>query len=208
MSLYEGLSSEESLGLTKKLVNEHPVDMDTLAAAVLMTWKDLMETKIMGQCIIYDIGASAQTLGSLLHSILPSRVDKISHLSWRKEHFKADKDVVCEDDESFSFEVKTSSDKSKIFGNRSFAQEAGQNDDKTSRDGYYLAINFEKTKEAIRLGRKPQILKISFGYLEHSDWIAQKSSKGQAAHLSPTTYQTKFITLYEQNNSHLQHTLF
>lgn len=194
--------------LTKKLVEEHPVNMEMLAAEVLLTWKDLMETKILGQCIINDIGASAQTLGSLLHSVLPSVVDRISNMTWRKESHKADKDIVCVSNDRYSFEVKTSSDKNKIFGNRSFAQETGNNDDKTSRDGYYLAINFEKTKEAARLSRKPEILKIAFGYLEHSDWIAQKSSKGQAAYLSPTTYQTKFITLYEQSNKHLQNTLF
>jgi hypothetical protein len=87
---------------------------------------------------------------------------------------------------------RSSSSAKQIFANRSYAQE--QSDTATKdKNGYYLTINFEKTNAPIL----PKITLIRFGYIEHSDWRAQKSEKGQQASLSPDVYKHKFIVLYE-----------
>lgn len=94
-------------------------------------------------------------------------------------------------DDQFSIEIKTSSNKTQIFGNRSYAQIATSN--KKSKAGYYLAVNFEKFEKT---RKKPKILLIR---LDHSDWIGQKSTTGQQAKLSKETYDKKFKTLYTES---------
>jgi len=83
-------------------------------------------------------------------------------------------------------ELKTSSQKS-IFGNRSYAKsETGK-----SKSGYCLAINFEKIS-----CENPRILRIQFGWLDHSDWVGQRSETGQQAALTKEAKENKLITLY------------
>ena len=65
------------------------------------------------------------------------------------------------------------------------------------KNGYYIAINFEKFTSPTK---RPQILKIRFGYLEHVDWIAQKAATGQQARLSPVADKHKLITIYPSKN--------
>ena len=91
----------------------------------------------------------------------------------------------------YSVEIKTSSDKAHIYGNRSYAQETSSA--KKSKTGYYLAINFEKfSKQCAR----PKITLIRFGWLDHSDWIGQEAASGQQARLDAYVEQKKLVTLY------------
>jgi ScaI restriction endonuclease len=82
-----------------------------------------------------------------------------------------------------------------IFGNRSYAQPDSGKGQK-NKDGYYITINFEKFDKENK-SKKPKILLIRFGYIEHSDWIAQKASTGQQARLSKDVYEYKFKLIYE-----------
>jgi hypothetical protein len=107
---------------------------------------------------------------------------------------KTDKDIHCIYNDNFSVEIKASSNKSQIFANRSYAQPATAGQRK-NKDGYFIAVNFEQLSES---KTKPAIAAIRFGYIEHSDWIAQKASTGQQARLSPETYDLKFLTLYSK----------
>ena len=91
-------------------------------------------------------------------------------------------------------EIKASSNRTQIFANRSYAQPSSQSEEK-DKNGYYIGINFEKFTKT---NRTPQILQIRFGYLEHSDWIAQKSETGQQARLSPDADKNKFFVLYKK----------
>jgi hypothetical protein len=98
-----------------------------------------------------------------------------------------EKDVVCEYDDSFSFEIKTSSQRS-IYGNRSYAK----SDTGKDKSGYYLTINFEKI-----FANKPKILLIKMGWLNHLDWVGQKSETGQQASLIKQARKNKLIVLYK-----------
>jgi len=55
-----------------------------------------------------------------------------------KEKETSEKDLVCVPDEEFSVEIKTSSHKSKIFGNRSYSKR-----EKTKKKGK-SGITFDK----------------------------------------------------------------
>ncbi|MDR0286502.1 MAG: ScaI family restriction endonuclease, partial [Clostridiales bacterium] len=90
----------------------------------------------------------------------------------------------------FSFEIKTSSQKS-IYGNRSYAK----SDTGKDKAGYYLTINFEKIS-----ANDPRILLIQMGWLDHSDWLGQKSETGQQASLAKGARDNKLIVLYRADS--------
>ena len=66
-------------------------------------------------------------------------------------------------------------------------------DRKKTKSGYYLAVNFQPVKRDVP---DPQVRKIRFGWLDHTDWIGQKSPTGQQARLDPNTREAKLIPLY------------
>lgn len=97
--------------------------------------------------------------------------------------------MLCEYNDYFSFEIKASSQKS-IYGNRSYTKsDAGK-----SKSGYYLTINFEKLSK-----ENPRILLIQMGWLDHTDWVGQKSETGQQASLTKEAKEYKLITLFKAN---------
>ena len=108
---------------------------------------------------------------------------------------KSEKDIHHTKDETLSVEIKGSSHPNQRFGNRSYAQPDSGNGQK-NKDGYYITINFQKFSSA---NKHPEILIIRFGYLEHSDWIAQTAATGQQARLAPDVYRYKLKTLYERS---------
>jgi len=96
----------------------------------------------------------------------------------------------------YSVEIKTSSSPNKIYGNRSYGQPHKVSDSlgRKGKSGYYLAINFEKfDKKGTRL---PEIRRIRFGWLDHTDWIPQKAPTGQQSRLKPYSEANKLLLLY------------
>ncbi len=112
---------------------------------------------------------------------------------WRGDKSGDEKDLVFIPDPRFSLEIKTSSHRTQIFGNRSYAQRL--TDSKKSKAGYYLAVNFEAFGKS---GAKPSVRRIRFGWLDHTDWIGQKAATGQQARLSPECEGKKLLVLYER----------
>lgn len=95
---------------------------------------------------------------------------------------------------AFSVEIKTSSSGSKIFGNRSVGQKSDTGaTSKKDSSGYFLAVNFQKFSTT---GARAGITMVRFGWLDRSDWISQRASTGQQAHLAAEVYAGKFVQLY------------
>ena len=111
---------------------------------------------------------------------------------------KKDKDLVCVTNSYYSVEIKTSSNANNIYGNASYGQEDSANASSKTKDGYYLAINFEKFIPSEK-NFIPRIKKIRFGWLDHSDWHSQNASSGQAATISPIVRDNKLLLLYDVN---------
>ncbi|MEC9791831.1 ScaI family restriction endonuclease [Escherichia marmotae] len=178
--------------ITAQLIRTHPLT-PYLVDLVMDSWRGLFNTSfgMHSLKIGEDIFPKPQIIGAILHELIPASIEAQFPQYWRKEENKNDKDIVCKYDNSLSVELKTSSNSSQIFGNRSYAQP--QNGEGKIKDGFYLAVNFQPFSLT---NATPQILKIRFGWLAHTDWIAQLSSTGQQARLASNTYQKKFITLY------------
>lgn len=189
---YKNTPESDWKEITAKLVSEHPLT-PYLKDIVLDSWQGIFDTTIGRDRlnIGIDIFPRPQIIGALLHELVPASIEKTFPGKWRKEQNKNDKDIVCEYENKLSIELKTSSNATKIFGNRSYAQP--YDGEGKIKDGFYLAVNFESFSKG---NPRPKILKIRFGWLAHTDWIAQKASTGQQSRLGAFTYENKFITLY------------
>jgi len=194
-SPYEGVLKQDWLKVTKKLVDEHPLEKNEIAGFVLDAWEGIFTSSIgrHGLKIGEHIFPKPQVIGELLHELIPAEITAVYPEQWRREQLTDEKDIVNLTDDKYSIELKTSSNPSQIFGNRSYAQ--APSSQKKSKNGYYLTVNFEKFGES---KKKPRINRIGFGWIEHLDWIGQASPTGQQARLAPETYELKILNLYSQ----------
>lgn len=186
VSPYEKIEVKNWLSITKDLVEKHPLSK-TIVDLCLKSWQSILNGKINTYLNLYirEMSISPQAMGALLHDVIPEYIMK--NVKGFRKGVGSEKDVVCVDNDLYSFELKTSSQKS-IYGNRSYAKsETGK-----LKSGYYLTLNFEKVSN-----NDPKVLKIQFGWLDHSDWIGQKSETGQQSSLTTDAKKYKLITLYE-----------
>lgn len=192
-SPYQGLAENDWLAKTKELVKAHPLSSEAIVKTVLQSWNDIFETSIGKKNfkIGKDITPKPQIMGFFLHELIPLEFAAQYPGKWRGEKTGADKDIVYIPDDKFSIELKTSSAKGKIFGNRSYAQEGTAG--KKSKSGYYLTVNFGKFAGGLR----PEITLIRFGWLDHSDWVGQAAETGQQAHLKASADSYKLLTLFK-----------
>jgi len=194
VSPYKNIRPKRWLDVTHRLVNEHPLKAPEIVDVVLSAW-DSIFSSIMGTKkfqIGKDIFPKPQIMGFFLHELIPLELGSRHPKSWRGEQSSGDKDIVYIPDDKFSIEVKTSSNPSHIFGNRSYAQETTTN--KKSKTGYYLAVNFQKFSTSVK---RPNILLIRFGWLDSSDWVGQKAATGQQSRLQPEIENNKLLEIYK-----------
>ena len=197
MSPYDNLSESEWLNTTKQLVKDHPLSTDVIIDTVLEAWNGILKTKIADELQIgVDIFPSPQILGNYLHELIPVFLEKKYPGEWTRDLEKKDKDLVCLSNPYYSSEIKTSSNPNNIFGNASYGQEDSASASSKSKDGYYIAVNFEKFNPRDK-SFVPRIKKIRFGWLDHSDWHSQSASSGQAATISTAVRDNKLLLIYD-----------
>jgi hypothetical protein len=193
-SPYHNIPKNEWKKITETLVEKHPFTESEIKEIVFKSWKAIFESKIGEFKIGKEIFPAPQILSFFLHELIGHYFDKKYKGKFHVGTKKNEKDIHCVYNENLSIEIKASSNKNRIFANRSYAQPASSNE-KKNKDGYFIAVNFEKVTPD---NPNPKILIIRFGYLEHSDWRAQAAATGQQANLAPETYEKKFITLYSK----------
>ncbi len=154
MNPYNRKAVEKWRAITEQLVSEHPLS-PCIVDLCLKSWQSILNGKINTylNIKICDMNISPQATGALLHDVIPEYITK--NISGFRKGIGKEKDVVCEFDDTFSFEIKTSSQKS-IYGNRSYAK----SDTGKDKSGYYLTINFEKIS-----ANSPRIMLIQMGSL-------------------------------------------
>lgn len=193
-SPYSHLPLEKWLPTTNKLIKAHPISVKELIDVTLQSWKEIFNSKIGSKpfSIGKDILPSPQIMAFLLHELIPLEFEKRYPLEWRKDRTANEKDLMYLPNDKFSIEIKASSSKNRIFGNRSYAQETKT--DKKSKSGYYLTVNFGKFEKGLK--EIPKILLIRFGWLDHTDWRGQSAASGQQSNLSPDVYRYKLPIIY------------
>ena len=191
-SPYAGLREGQWQAKTEELLAAHPLDIEEIVDVTLACWEAILVTQIGGKAQIgVHIFPRPQIMGTFLHELIPLELSERYPGTWRREETADEKDLVFVPDSTQSVEIKTSSNKSRIFGNRSYAQKG--NLTKKSKSGYYLAVNFEKFSGT---DSQPRILRIYFGWLDGSDWIGQKAATGQQARLPMAIYGGKLLLIH------------
>lgn len=190
---YTGVSPAKWIDVTRRLIKEHPLKTDEVVEVVLTAWQSIFDSKLgtKGFKIGVDIFPKPQIMGFLLHELIPLELAARYPKFWRPELTGGDKDIVYIPDDSFSIELKTSSDAKHIFGNRSYAQQGSEG--KKAKSGYYLTVNFGKF---VKGEKQPRIGLIRFGWIDAGDWIGQKAATGQQSRLPREVDSGKLITLY------------
>lgn len=191
-SPYENVPEGDWPAVTERLIAEHPLSTDDIVSAVNAAWSAIFESNLGNFRIGKEIQPKPQIMGFLLHELIPLELAAKFPGVWRGEVSKTDKDLVYIPEDRFSIEMKTSSHKSQVFGNRSYAQPqvgAGK-----SKDGYYLTVNFAKFSGE----NAPLLSLVRFGWLDHSDWIAQTSATGQQARVRPASDLVKLKRIYSR----------
>ena len=197
-SPFEGLNKKLWASKTDILVKQHPLHIDEIVKIVLSCWYSIFNSRIGKLKIGEDIFPTPQTMGLFLHELIPYELERKYPNIWSRARGNLDKDIVFLRDQQYSVEIKTSSHRSHIFGNRSYAQP--DTIGAKPKTGYYITVNFQKFESGKNVTR-PKIMLIRFGWLDHTDWIGQRAPTGQQARLSPETYKLKFLTLYDQKKS-------
>ena len=194
-SPYDGIDTFELEAKTIEIIESHPLSIESIVDVVTDTWDSIFESTIGRYAKIGEhIFPTPQMMGIFIHELIPLAFAAKFPDAWRRDQTGDEKDLVCIDNSKFSVEIKCSSHKSKIFANRSYAQQP--TDSKKSKNGYYLAINFEKFGERDGL---PKLRLVRFGWLDHSDWIGQKAESGQQARLAPESEKYKLLQVYPVN---------
>ena len=192
-SPYKNLPVENWKSKTEELINKHPLK-NKIVEIVLKSWDDIFKSKVGSFTIGKEITPSPQIMSFFLHELVAHYLSLEYPKQYKVGESKTEKDIHNMKKPELGIEIKASSNRTQIFANRSYAQPSSQSEEK-DKNGYYIGINFEKFTKT---NRTPQILQIRFGYLEHSDWIAQKSETGQQARLSPDADKNKFFVLYKK----------
>lgn len=195
-SPYEGKPVSQWDSITNDLIQKSPLDEKEIVSIVLEAWDKIKLTKIGDELKVgIDVFPSPQIMGNYFHLMIAALLEKKHPSVWRREKVKGDKDVVCITDDDFSIEIKTSS-QNKIFANRSYGQENSDNNSGKEKYGYYLAVNFEKYTDD---NLDPTVKQIKFGWIDHSDWKAQRAPTGQNSTLDNDAWNHKLKLLYKNS---------
>ncbi len=180
-------------GITEKLLQDHPLDSDSIVAVVLAAWQSIFDSRMgsRGFRIGKDLFPKPQIMGFFLHELIPLELAARFPQEWRGDKTPDEKDIVYLSNRQYSVEIKTSSSPNRIYGNRSYAQKATTG--KKAKSGYYLAVNFEKFSGT---NPSPAIKKIRFGWIDASDWMGQRAATGQQSRLSTDVETKKLKTIY------------
>lgn len=192
-SPYLGKKVSDWSTITDELIAKHPMTKDEIVETILKSWEDIFNSKIGSFSIGKEIEPNPQIMSFLLHELVAHYLTLKHPGIYKVGTEKNEKDIHCITDSSLSIEIKGSSHPNQIFANRSYAQPQSGNGQK-DKNGYYIAINFEKFDNV--KPNLPKILLIRFGYLEHTDWIAQAAATGQQARLSADVYNYKLKQIF------------
>jgi len=177
--------------ITEKLVKTFPLAMKDLVSAVEDAWEDLYTSSFgrTGLQIGADIFLPAQATGVILEKLIAVHLsDKFA--GWRGGREKFEKDIINENELKYSFEIKTSSSRAGLYGNRSTGH---RSEGRTKfRTGYYLVVNYKLPREN---DPARELQNIRFGWIDDEDWVGQAQPTGQQASIGVELARLKLVTI-------------
>jgi hypothetical protein len=78
-----------------------------------------------------------------------------------------------------------------------------ESEGKKGKSGYYIAVNFDRWPEIdvtpTKVQIRPKLRRVRFGWIDHSDWLAQASATGQQSSLPAIVENLQLLTFFEQS---------
>lgn len=189
VSPYFGLPVNQWESVTRRLVQRHPLSGELILDAALLSWQRLWSTWVGDGRVgfpLAEIDPPATVIGYMFEKLFAKELAVRLPNDWRGGS-GSEKDLHCIRNEALSVEMKASGQLGyRIYGNRSYGQTL-ENADAAKKDksGYYITVNF--------YGQTLTLLR--FGWIDASDWQAQKSPTGQMAGLSQEVYEYKLLPI-------------
>lgn len=186
-SPYAGMPIDKWADVTLSLVKAHPLTPELIHDAAMLSWSRLWKTWVGDDKVgfsLAQINPPATVIGYMFEKLFAKELAERLPGAWRGG-VGSEKDLHCLADETMSVEMKASGQLGyKIYGNRSYGQTL-ENVDAAKKDksGYYITVNF--------YGQTLTLLR--FGWIDSSDWQAQKSPTGQMAGLGTGVYIYKLL---------------
>lgn len=155
----------------------------------MLSWSRLWSTWVGDANIgfpLAEIDPPATVIGYMFEKLFAKELAVRLPGHWRGG-VGSEKDLHCLSNEMMSVEMKASGQLGyKIYGNRSYGQVL-ENADAAKKDksGYYITVNF--------YGQTLTLLR--FGWIDASDWQAQRAATGQMAGLSDEVYNHKLLPI-------------
>lgn len=188
-SPYLGAPVDQWANITRQLVQQHPLTPALIHDAAMISWDRLWNTWVGDRNVgfpIAEIDPPATVIGYMFEKLFAKELAVRFPGAWRGG-VGSEKDLHCLQNESLSVEMKASGQLGyRIYGNRSYGQVL-ENADAAKKDksGFYITVNF--------YGQTLTLLR--FGWIDSTDWQAQKSPTGQMAGLPPEVYQHKLLQI-------------
>lgn len=189
-SPFENASIEHWPSIAQALVEGHPLTWQ-LAKFIEKTWDVFHTQSVLGSAIknhcLLDLNISHSAKFKLFEVAMGLDLEEWTQGAFKNGHSKLQKDLHCSSNPWLSIEMKLcGAGIEHIYGNRSHAAEnASKRKGAKLKSGFFLAINVHKH----------QIQEIRFGWIDPTDWQAQKSASGQKAELSKIAYHNKLVLL-------------
>ena len=189
-SPYDGVVVEEWPAITSKLIADHPLKPAEILDIALSAWASVWSTQIgrpPAQISLRDVNPPATVVGYFFEKIFAKELAARYPRTWCGGVAGDEKDLHCLANAKYSTEIKCSGQLGKrIFGNRSYGQKI-ENDALAKKDksGYFITVNF--------FGDRLNLVR--FGWIDSSDWKAQKAATGQMAALDDSVYKYKLSPL-------------
>lgn len=193
-SPYTKVHPSRWLETTKRLNQSFPVPMQELVSIVHDSWAAIFRLSPGGFKIGVKIFPQPQTLGFFLHELIPLKLAAQYPGDWKVGESKTEFDAHYVKNQKHSFEIKSSSSRNGIFGNRSYTHVSDSA--KKRRGGRMLAVNFEKCSSKCP---KPQLTLIRFGWLDSDDWRGQTAASGQQASLTLQAKASKLEVIWDNS---------
>lgn len=188
-SPYFGAPVNQWTEITHSLIQKHPLTLQVIHDAAMISWDRLWKTWVGDRSVgfpIAEIDPPATVIGYMFEKLFAKQLAVVLPGAWRGG-VGSEKDLHCLQDDLLSVEMKASGQLGyEVYGNRSYGQVL-ENADAAKKDksGFYITVNFH--------GQKLTLLR--FGWIDATDWKAQRSSSGQMAGLSSDVYQHKLIPI-------------
>lgn len=174
------------------------MSLPELTARAQCAFDEVFQTRVgLSNVLLADVELSGGTRGGIIggffeYLFIKNLIDDTSApvSPWRFGAQNSEPDLVYQNDTVYSLELKTSSQRNRVWGSPSKVLKSAR----TTKDGsgFYLVVNYD-------LDPRPELNLVRFGWLDDSDWSGNKSVATGSSKVIKEHADLKLVTLYTKD---------